>query len=159
MHLSRVCEKLRRQHSLSGAVTVWLRTNPHRKTPGNGLPAKQYSNSLTIRLPHPTSSTLEIIKFAESALKAIYRTGYHFAKVGVMLTDLVEENYRQGGLFAHGPDERLMHLSNVMDNVNKRYGHDTLRMASQLYNPDWPMKPRYLSPRYTTRWEEILEVK
>ena len=159
VHLSRVCEKLRRQHSLAGVVTVWLRTNPHRKTPGNGLPAKQYSNSLTVRLPHPTNSTLEIIKYAQSALKAIFRTGYHYAKVGVMLTDLVDKDYRQGGLFTYGPDERLMHLSSVMDKVNKRYGHDTLRMAFQLYNPDWPMKPKYLTPRYTTRWEDILEVK
>ena len=159
VHLSRICEKLRRQNSLCGAVTVWLRTNPFRKTPGNRLPAKQYSNSVTVRLPHPTSSTLEIIKYAESALKAIFKFGYQYAKVGVMLTDLVPADFRQVGVFAEGPDERLIKLSAAVDTVNKRYGHDTLRMASQFYNPEWPMKPRYLTPRYTTRWEEILEVK
>ncbi|MBD2753737.1 Y-family DNA polymerase [Spirosoma validum] len=159
VHLSRVCEKLRRQESLCGAVTVWLRTNPYRRTPGNGQPAKQYSNSVTVRLPHPTSSTLEIVKYAESALKAIFRFGYHYAKVGVMLTDLVPQDYRQAGVFVSGPDERLIKLSKAMDKVNKRYGHDTLRMASQLYNPEWPMKPQWLTPRYTTRWDDILEAK
>ena len=158
VHLSRICEKLRRQSSLCGAVTVWLRTNPFRKTPGNGLPAKQYSNSVTVRLPHPTSSTLEIINYAESGLKAIFRMGYHYAKVGVMLTDLVPADYRQVGVFTVGPDERLIRLSTVIDKVNERYGHDTLRMTSQLYNPDWPMKPSYLTPRYTTKWDEILTV-
>ncbi|MBD2752639.1 Y-family DNA polymerase [Spirosoma validum] len=159
VHLSRCCEKLRRQESLCGAVTVWLRTNPFRKTPGNKQPAKQYSNSVTVRLPHPTSSTLEIIKYAESSLKAIFRFGYHYAKVGVMLTDLVPADFRQAGVFTAGPDERLIRLAKTMDKVNKRYGRDTLRMASQLYNPEWPMKPTYLTPRYTTRWEDILEVK
>ncbi|MBD2752002.1 Y-family DNA polymerase [Spirosoma validum] len=158
VHLSRICEKLRRQESLCGAVTVWLRTNPHRKTPINGQPAKQYSNSVTVRLPHPTSSTLEIIKYAESGLKAIFKFGYHYARVGVMLTDLVPADYRQAGVFTQGPDERLIRLSRAMDKVNKRYGHDTLRMASQLYNPEWPMKPQWLTPRYTTQWEDILEV-
>ena len=76
-----------------------------------------------------------------------------------MLTDLVPSNYRQVGVFTAGPDERLIRLSKAVDKINKRYGYDTLRMASQLYNPDWPMKPKYLTPRYTTRWEEILEIK
>lgn len=159
VHLSRICEKLRKQESLCGAVTVWLRTNPHRKTPGNGQPTKQYSNSVTVRLPHPTSSTLEIIKYAESGLKAIFKFGYNYQRVGIMLTDLVPAGYRQVGVFTQGPDERLIRLSAVVDKVNKRYGQDKLRMASQLYNPEWPMKPKYLSPRYTTRWEDILEVK
>lgn len=158
-HLIRCCEKLRRQESLCGAVTVWLRTNPFRKTPGNGLPSKQYSNSVTVRLPHPTSSTQELIKYAESGLKAIFKFGYNYQRVGIMLTDLVAADYRQMGVFTKGPDERLIRLSAVMDKVNKRYGHDTLRLASQMYNPDWPMKQKYLSPRYTTRWDDILEVK
>lgn len=158
VHLSRISEKLRRQGSLCGTISVWLRTNPFRKTPGNGLPAKQYSNSITIRLPHPSSSTQELFTYAESGLKAIYRLGYQYAKVGVTLTDLVPADYRQGGIFTTGPDERLMQLSQTIDKVNKRYGHDTLRMASQSYNPEWPMKLAYLSPRYTTRWEDIITV-
>ncbi|AUD01448.1 Y-family DNA polymerase [Spirosoma pollinicola] len=157
VHLSRICEKLRKQESLCGTVTVWLRTNPHRRTPGNFLPAKQYSNSVTVRLPHPTSSTLEIIKYAASGLKAIFKFGYNYQRVGIMLTDLVPADYRQMGVFTQGPDERLIRLSAVIDKVNKRYGQDKLRLASQMYNPEWPMKPSYLSPRYTTRWEDILE--
>ena len=158
-HLSRICEKLRKQESLCGAVTIWLRTDPHRKTPVNRLPANQYSNSVTVRLPHPTSSMLEIIRYAESGLNAIFKFGYNYLRVGIMLTDLVPNDYRQVGVFTKGPDERLIRLSAVMDKVNKRYGHDKLRMASQMYNPEWPMKQKYLSPRYTTRWEDILEVK
>lgn len=158
-HLARVCEKLRRQNSLCGAITISLRTNKFRKTPGNKLPAKQYHNSITLVLPHPTSSTLELLRYAESGLKAIFKFGYNYQKVGIMLTDLVGADYRQVGVFTEGPAERLINLSAVMDKVNKRYGHDKLRLASQHYNPEWPMKPKYLSKRYTTRWEDILEAK
>ncbi|UFH52580.1 Y-family DNA polymerase [Spirosoma sp. KNUC1025] len=157
-YLTRSCEKLRKQDSLCGAVTVFLHTDRFRRTPGNGLPAKQYSNSITVPLPHPTSATPELLKYAVSGLKAIFRYGYNYQKVGVMLTDLVPLDYRQKGIFVEGPDEKLLQLSGVVDRLNKRYGQDKLRLASQLYNPEWPMKQNYLSKRYTTRWEEILTV-
>jgi len=41
-HVGRVAEKLRRQDSAASAITVFVHTNRFRKTPGNGLPAKQY---------------------------------------------------------------------------------------------------------------------
>ncbi|WP_461092721.1 DUF4113 domain-containing protein [Spirosoma gilvum] len=28
-----------------------------------------------------------------------------------------------------------------------------------ISDPEWPMKPKYLSPCYTTRWQDILVVK
>ncbi|WP_093832835.1 DUF4113 domain-containing protein [Spirosoma endophyticum] len=52
-----------------------------------------------------------------------------------------------------------MKVSAATDKVNKGYGHDKLRLVSQQHNPEWPMKQNYLSPRYTTRWDDILEVK
>lgn len=158
-HLTRVGEKLRRQDSLCGAITVYLKTNPHRKTPGNGLPAKQHNPSVTIVLPHPTSSTPELLRYAATGLKAIYGFGYAYQKVGIMLTDLVPADYRQKGIFVEGPNEKMLQLSGVVDKLNQRYGQDKLRLASQLYNPDWPMKQNFLSKRYTTQWDEILEVK
>ncbi|SFE31589.1 Y-family DNA polymerase [Spirosoma endophyticum] len=158
-HLSRCSEKLRKQDSLCGAVTVYLKTNKFRKTPGNGLPAKHYYKSITVELPHPTNSTPDLLKYAVSGLKAIFAFGYNYQKIGVMLTDLVPFDYRQKGVFVDGPNEKMLQLFTVVDRLNRRYGQDKLRLASQQYNPDWPMKQKYLSPRYTTRWEDILEAK
>lgn len=101
-HLSHCCEKLRRQDLLCGSVTVYLKTNRHRKTPGNGLPAKPYYNSVTVELPHPTSSTPALLKYAISGLKSIFAFGYNYQKVGIMLTDLVPFHYRQKGIFVEG---------------------------------------------------------
>jgi DNA polymerase V len=159
-HLCRAGEKLRRQDSLCGTITVFIHTNKFRKTPGRpDLPSKQYYNSRSVDLPHPTRSTPELLRYALEVLKSIYAPGYHYQKVGLILSDLVPGDYRQKGVFSEGPDERLIQLANVIDWVNARHGQDKLRLASQLYNPEWPMKRQYLSRRYTTNWKEILEVK
>ena len=163
-HLTRASEKLRRQNSLCGTLTVFLHTNRFRKTPGNrsdgpGQPAKQYYNARTVQLPHPTNSTAELLRYAQSILRSIFAFGYAYQKVGLIMTDLVPTDYRQKGVFVEGPDERLIRLAGVVDKLNHRYGQDKLRLASQLYNPDWPMQRQYLSPCYTTRWREILVVK
>lgn len=157
-YLSRAGEKLRKQDSLCGVLTVFLHTDRHRKTPGNGQPAKQYYNSRTVQLPHPTSSMAELNRYAQAALKSIFQFGYNYQKVGVILTDLVPYDYRQKGVFVDGPDERLIKLSKLVDKLNYRYGRDKIRLGSQDYNPEWPMLQRYLSPCYTTRWKDILVV-
>ncbi|WP_461115034.1 DUF4113 domain-containing protein [Spirosoma jeollabukense] len=53
-----------------------------------------------------------------------------------MLFSLAPANDLQVGSFSEGPDERLIRLLAVMDKVNKRYGHDKLRLTSQQYNPE-----------------------
>lgn len=157
-HLSRAGEKLRRQNSLCGALTVFLHTNRFRKTPGNGLPAKAYYNARTVELPHPTSSTAELNHYAQAVLQSIFAFGYHYQKVGVILSNLVPAGYRQENIFVEGPDERFVKLAGLMDTLNQRYGRDTLRLASQRYNPEWPMRQEFLSRRYTTQWSDILTV-
>ncbi|WP_461093080.1 DinB/UmuC family translesion DNA polymerase [Spirosoma gilvum] len=84
---------------MGSCLIVYLRTDPNRKTPGNDLPRKQFSSSRTVRLPHPTSSTAELLQYASAALKEIFAYGYHYLRVGIILTDLVPADYRQPGLF------------------------------------------------------------
>ncbi|WP_460905463.1 Y-family DNA polymerase [Spirosoma areae] len=158
-YLTRAGEKLRRQDSLCGTITVFLHTNRFRKTPGNGQPAKQYYNSRTVELPHPTSSSPELLTYALAALKSIFAFGYEYQKVGIILNNIVPADFRQKGIFVEGPNEKQLKLSALVDKLNYRYGQDKLRLASKLYNPDWPMKQQWLSKRYTTRWDEILMVK
>ena len=139
---------------------MFLHTNRFRRTPGRAdLLSKQYSASRTVVLPHPTNSTIELLRYAQSALTSIFAFGYQFQKVGIILADLMPGDYRQKGVFVDGPDERLLKLAGVVYAINDQHGADKLRLASQLYSPDWPMQQTYLSRRYTTRWEEILEAK
>ncbi|RYC70064.1 Y-family DNA polymerase [Spirosoma sordidisoli] len=158
-HVSRAAEKLRKQDSAACALTIFLHTNRFRRTPGNGLPAKQYTNSRTAILPHATSSTPELVRYAQAALQAIYAFGYEYQKVGVILSGLVPAGHRQQALFTDAPDQRLSSLSKVVDKINHRHGRDRVRLASAGYSPEWHHKRQWISPNYTTRWKEILSVR
>ncbi|WP_080240017.1 Y-family DNA polymerase [Spirosoma rigui] len=157
-HLGRACEKLRRQGSLCGTITVFIHTNRFRRTPGNGQPARPYYNSCSVEVPHPTGSTIELLAYAESVLRSIFKFGYAYQKVGVILSNLLPADYRQAGVFVAGPDERLIRLAGVMDSLNNRYGRDRVRLANQGFDPDWGHRQDWLSPRYTTNWKEIMPV-
>ncbi|GAB4020049.1 Y-family DNA polymerase [Spirosoma koreense] len=157
-HVSRAAEKLRKQHSAAGTLTVFIHTNRYKKSP-NGEPIKQYYNSRTVELPHPTSSTTELVGYAQAALKAIFAFGYEFQKVGVILSNLVPDDFQQQDLFTSGPDRRMVQLSKVVDKLNHRYGRDKVRVAGAGFDPSWHHKRQYLSPCYTTDWQDILRVK
>lgn len=133
-HIGRAAEKLRKQQSAAGTMTIFLHTNRFRKTPGNGQPAKQYYNSRTVELPHPTASTSELAGYAQAALKSIFAFGYEYQKVGIILSGLAPTDHQQQSLFTDGPDERLIKLSNVMDKVNSRFGRD--RMVHDMIRLD-----------------------
>lgn len=158
-HVGRVAEKLRKQESAASTLTVFLHTNRHKKTPGNGQPAKPYYNSRSVELPHPTNATVELVQYAHVLLKSIFAFGYEYQKVGVMLLGLVPADYRQGGIFVSGPDERLIKLSAAVDKINHQYGRDKVRLAAAGYDPSWKHKRQWMSARYTTDWKEILPVK
>lgn len=157
-HVSRAAEKLRKQDSAAGTLTVFIHTNRFRKSP-NGERIKQYYNSRTVELPHPTSNTSELVGYAQAALKAVFAFGYEFQKVGVILSNLVAADFQQQDLFRGGPDRRMAQLSKVMDKLNYRYGRDKVRIAGTGYDPTWHHKRQYLSPCYTTQWKDILKVK
>ncbi len=161
-HISRAAEKLRKQESAAGTLTVFLHTNRFKRSPnrgdGPGELAKQYYNSRSVELPHATGSTAELVGYALAALKAIFAFGYEYQKVGVILSGLVPVAFRQQDLFTDGPDERLVKLAGVMDKVNSRFGRDRLRLAGAGYDPTWHHKRQLMSPCYTTRWKDILRV-
>jgi DNA polymerase V len=59
--------KLREQESKAGSLLVYIVTNSHRED----LP--QYHNSASIKLPVPSSDPSEMVKYASSFFKNIYR--------------------------------------------------------------------------------------
>lgn len=154
-HLGRAAEKLRKQGSAASSVTVFIHTNRHKRSPTGEL-AKQYYGSQSVELPRPSNATPELVNYAVAALKRAFKFGYEFQKVGVMLTGLVPADHLQADLFRAGPDARMIELSATVDKLNCRHGRDRIRLASAGYDPSWHHKRQWMSPRYTTQWEDIL---
>jgi DNA polymerase V len=142
----------RAQATAATVVTVFLATNSFRK----GEP--QYHKSATVTLPSASSDTLELAGAAVRALARIYRPGYQYHKAGVILTGMVPAEPRQLTLL-DTPDPRRDDLMRVIDTINGRFGHDTIRLAGAGIEQPWRMRQRARSPRYTTRWSEIPRVR
>ncbi|WP_026899430.1 Y-family DNA polymerase [Daejeonella oryzae] len=151
-YASRVAEKLRNDKSCATLISVRLITNQYR----TDLP--QYFEGITIPLNHPSSNTPEIVKAAIKALKLIYKPGYKFLKVEILVTGIIPENEVQLNLFSTFDGTRQNQVSELMDKLNKHYGSGTLRLATEGYKKAWAMRREHLSPSYTTRWNDILKV-
>ncbi|NMB65831.1 MAG: Y-family DNA polymerase [Spirochaetes bacterium] len=141
--------KLRRQHCAAGAVTVFVSTNPFKNEP-------QYSCSATVVLDMHSAYTPDIIAAARTALCSIYREGYRYKKVGIMLTDIIACQELSPTLFTHMYNyEKRYRLMQALDSVNCRHGRGAVYFASEGVIRPWSMRRKYLSPRYTTHWDEI----
>ena len=144
-------EKLRKQQSCCNSLMVFVRTNKHRKE----LP--QYSRNIVIELPYPTSSSIELAKFAVQALRQIFKTGYAYKKAGVIIQHFTPEKSTQINLFENSNECHKIVMS-TMDKLNTIYGMQKIKLASQDLKKVWKMKQEKLSPNYTTKLSDIITI-
>ena len=131
-------EKIRSESLIAKSVTVFLRTSPFQN---RGI---YYSNSKTIDFPIATDNSIEIVKAAINGLKDIFKKGYKYQKVGVMLSGLSNlEN--KNNLFSSSKDEKIKSLMRSIDSTNCRYGRSALSLASGGVNKKWNIKRKHSS--------------
>ena len=149
-HASTCAKKLRQQKSYAMSLLVFIHTNNFRED----LP--QYWKNTIIKLPVPTSDTLEIVHYALEGLKSIFMPGYQYKKAGVIITEIVTS--AQLGLFDTVDREKREKLMQVIDKVNGEHRH-LVKLAVQGNGRDWKLKQEQLSKRYTTDINEVLTIK
>lgn len=152
--MSRAAEKLRKQRSNAGSITVFIRTSPFIEE------YEQYSKAYTVSLPTQSDDTSELVGIALWALKKIFRPGFKYAKAGIMLGDLVPASGVQKDLFfseEQSPDKKKR-LMTALDTVNSKMGRNTLIVGSQGFTRPWQMKQDCKSKSFTTNWDELLVV-
>jgi DNA polymerase V len=144
--------KLRKQHSLTRMVIVFISTS------GYKAEAQYYQSQLTT-LSFPTNDTSEIISYCHMALEKIYKEGYAFKRAGVIVSGLIPETSLQPDLFDEKDREKQRRLSRVMDEIVKKNGTDNIKIAAQGDGKSWASKREFTSKRFTTNLDEIIEVK
>ncbi len=153
---SRCAARLREERLLAGFVTVFVYTGSFDN------PRYRYRGGRTVAMPVETQNTLEIVQYALDVLKEVYRKGSAYKKAGVVLSGLFPASvscvtpslFDENGKF--GRDSQA--LMQAIDMVNSRYGSGTLRLAV-AGSSGWKQRMERLSPRYTTCWEDIIDVK
>ena len=137
---------------MTGSLRVSLNTNPFSKDP-------QYSKGIEVRLPLPTDNTGELIRWANKAVERIYLKGLIYKAACVELDDLVPKDQVQQDLFVTQDHSKDMRLMGALDRISKDFGAGRLRYLSEGLVRDWDTRFGNRSPRYTTRWEELLTVR
>ncbi len=148
---TRVAEKIREEGLVAESMSIFVLTNYFNRK------EKQYSNSIKLQLPYPTNNSIKIVKRALEGIKKIYRQGYRYKKAGVILYGLTKAKQTRGLLdYDRESSESIM---NTLDRINERYGSSTIRLASEGVDKSWSMRRESVSPCYTTRFDDLVEVK
>jgi DNA polymerase V len=144
-------EKLRKQNSHCNLLTVFIQTNRFNSE------QPQHNKSIVLHLPYATNSSITISQFAMKGLEAIYQKGFYFKKAGIIVSGITPQNEKQMNLFI---DENPKHknLMRTIDKLNTSLGKKKIKLASQDLGRTWKMRQEKLSKRYTTNWNELLEV-
>lgn len=152
-YAARAAEKLRDEHQYCCFISTFIKTSPFASDP-------YYGNSASLKLLTPTQDSRDIIAAATRCLENIWKEGYRYQKAGVMLGDFYSQGTAQLNLFdGNAPRKNSRELMDVLDSLNSRQGRGTLYFAGQGVCPQWQMKRQMLSPRYTTRYSDLLTVK
>lgn len=150
---SSICaRKLRGQQSVCSEIMVFIHTNPFRED------RPQYYLAKTETFSTATDSTLEIAERTTKMLKEIYRKGYGYKRGGVILSSISPALGVQASMFDEIDRDKHGKLMKTLDALNAKDGRDTVVIASQGFAPS-PLGRHHLSRQYTTKWEDVIEVK
>ena len=147
----RAAEKLRNEKQKCSQVSVFVRTSPFNKN------KPQHTGMKTIELFTPTNDTRDILAATKRGLLPIFKSGYDYAKAGVILNKFSNEGTRQYSLFEDPNDPK--ENTQFMKYLDKMNAYETqIYYASQNTKKWSPMKQNMTSPRYTTNWYELPKV-
>jgi DNA polymerase V len=156
-YTSRAAEKLRRQKSAATTLYVFVVTKV--KTPAGERFRHGASKGAGVTLPLATAATQELIKQALLLVQHLYEPGTLYAKAGVVLSGIIPDAMIQGNLFVEDKENKNRKLMDMVDNINFSMRNDILKFAASGTKRNWKMRQELRSPRYTTRWDEMMVVR
>ena len=132
-------KRLRSQNSIASSVTAFVASDRFSET------EPYYSNSCEIKLPTPSSSTLEIVKYAVMAMNNIYRPGVKYKKAGVLLSGIRPCTAVQQNLFAEVDLNKHNKLMQIVDQINSKTGSYCVGLAPDQASHKWAPSKKFQS--------------
>ena len=113
-----------------------------------------------VRMPVPTQDTAEIVHAALEALRLhAYDGHFDYKKVGVIVWDLSPREAVQTDLFDKLDRGRRGALIRAVDEINRKNGHNAVKVAALGTGQKYASERQYVSRRYTMTLDEVLVVK
>uniref|UniRef100_UPI003FEEF19A DinB/UmuC family translesion DNA polymerase n=1 Tax=Paraprevotella clara TaxID=454154 RepID=UPI003FEEF19A len=151
---SECARKLREQGTCCGQVTVFAYTSRFRTDVSGNMVQQQ------VRMPVPTQDAAEIVHAALKALRLhAYDGHFDYKKVGVIVWDLSPREAVQTDLFDKLDRGRRGALIRAVDEINRKNGHNVVKVAALGAEQEYASERQYASRRYTTNLDEVLVVK
>ena len=115
----------------------------------------------TVMFPAPTDATNVILRGISDEVKYLYLPGVRYRKTGIVFFGLEKPSVaRQTDLFEETPPTERSRLYAAVDAINARFGKGKVFSAAEgIGKKSWHMKRQKLSPRPTTRWDELMVVR
>ncbi len=146
-------DKLRRQGSVCGAMTIFAYTSRfHTDGPTDVI---QRSIQFTVS----TCSQQEIVSTAVRTMREELKSfPFLYKKAGVILWNISTAEAVQQDLFDTVNRAQQARLAKAMDAINNRMGHNAVRMAVQGIDFHSGLKHEHESRRYTTNLQDIIQL-
>ncbi|ASY30744.1 UmuC family protein [Taylorella equigenitalis 14/56] len=154
-HIAEGARKLRKQNSFTKELSVFIKTNRYREQD------QQYGGYKMARLIEATDDTLTLNSKAQELLKVVYRSGYNYKKAGITLGEItpapISHQLSLWDSATHLEEfDRRKELMKTIDETNQRFGKGALKLSQSLLSSRWHMQRNYLSPCFTTRFNDLL---
>lgn len=148
-------KKLREGHIACRNMTIYTYTSRFR----TDVPEDYMS--VNIVFPVATNSLQEIVSATAKGLRRSWKGdgNFFYKKAGVLVWDIVRESEIQGDLFDTVNRDKQRKLMQAIDEINRKNGHNTIRIATQGFNKAWHLKNEYTSKQYTTNLDDVIILK
>ena len=110
-----------------------------------------------ITLSYPTYDTMQIVKAALKLTKTLFRENYKYKKAGVLLSGFSKQGTETKDLFSEAKYSSPK-LMSAVDQINQRYGSDTIQIATECQLGRWKQKRKNCTQSYTTQLDKVLLV-
>jgi DNA polymerase-4 len=121
-NVEQVCEKARHQGVEAAGFTFYLKTQEFTY------------HSVSMELSLPTTNASEILELINERFDEVWAPGILYRASGITLRSFVHEPATMNDLFGAFRDrERRAETFRTVDTLNKRYGNQTIHLASSLF--------------------------
>ena len=145
--IENACAKARHQEVDAAALTIWLSPRGFQSVDA----------VMTVPLEVATALTAELQGAASAVIQRLYRADLEYKKAGVTLLGLQPVGARQQSFLDTVDRPRAERLQAAVDAINAGEGRRLVRSGATLLSSAWRPTSQTMSPRYTTRWDELLE--
>ncbi len=148
---SKAAFRLRTHEQTAAVFGLYLKF----RTPDGSIQSQSVATSLT----SASNDTSELVAHALSLLRNVYDPEDGYKKAGVFAHHLASSNLCQTSLLSQKSVAEIANrkeFMNAIDTINKRYGLETIHVASiDKQATQWHVLKQRMSPAYTTAWSEL----